>query len=209
MLRRQDPGRVLAWCLSALAQASALTGDTRGAEAALAECDPSARRPSGRGNPTSCWPGAWTRSAAGERTAAGELAVEAADLAASFGGSAAEMVALHDAVRLGARTAGDRLLAVTGAVDGALAPLLHAHVIALQADDGVALDAVAGRFRDGRGPAPRRRSGGRSGGRPRPGAPVGARPGRPGATPGAWPNAVATCGPPRSPRSRIPARWRA
>ncbi len=34
MLREQDPGRVLAWCLSGLAQARGLAGDAEGAEAA-------------------------------------------------------------------------------------------------------------------------------------------------------------------------------
>ena len=149
MLREQDPGRVLAWCLSGLAHARALAGDAEGAEAALTECDEE------RSAAFRVWEAelllarAWARFAAGERSAARTLAVDAADLARTLGAPAVEVVALHDALRLGAgEEVTDRLLVTAGAVDGRFAPLAVGHATALRLGDGDGLDAVARAFEE-------------------------------------------------------------
>lgn len=146
-LRDQDPGRALAWCLSGLAQALALRGDGPGAEAALTECDAHRSAALRVWEPELLLARAWTLAVAGEHTAARAQAFAAADLAASFGATAIEVAALHDAVRLGAGgSATDRLLVAAREVDGDFAPAAAAHAVALVAGDGDALDGVARDF---------------------------------------------------------------
>jgi hypothetical protein len=130
--------------LAALARVAAITRDLMGAEAALGQVDVLA-------GPTTrlfdTWPGpvqAWLAAARGEAAAASDLALGTAAEARRSGQAGCELVALHDAARLGAPTpAAARLPELAPIVQGKLATLFTGHARALLAGDGVALDKVA------------------------------------------------------------------
>lgn len=146
-LRRHDITGLLPWAFAAEAQAHAQSGDVGAARAVLAECDGLGRRAVRVHEPEVGLARAWTAAAGGEHSAARRLAVEAADAAAAGGMRSVEVLALHDAVRLGA--AADvlrRLAGVAGSVEGAAAAAYRDHAAALVAGDGRALDRAAERF---------------------------------------------------------------
>ncbi|MGH3829183.1 MAG: AAA family ATPase [Pseudonocardiaceae bacterium] len=131
----------------ALARVAALAGDLGCAQAALAQADALAG-PSMRLFDT--WSGpihAWVAAARGEVAAAVELALGTAEEAGRRGQAGFELIALHDVARLGAPArVATRLTELAATVQGELAPLFAAHVQALLAGDGSALDEVAAAF---------------------------------------------------------------
>ncbi|MEV0406082.1 LuxR C-terminal-related transcriptional regulator [Actinoallomurus sp. NPDC050550] len=132
-------------CFGELAHATALAGDVPAAEEALAEAER-------RTLPTYLAPDfpavlarPWIPAARGDVGQAVEVALYGAARARSLGLTAFEMFALHDVVRLGAADrAADRLAAVAGQADGALAPLFARH--AALTGDGAGLDAVSAEY---------------------------------------------------------------
>lgn len=89
---------------------------------------------------------AWVFAAEGTTSLAVERAREAADFARRTGMLAQEVLARHDAVRFGDRTAAARLTALAGTVDGPFAPAAAAHATAFAADDGAGLWEAARAF---------------------------------------------------------------
>ena len=82
--------------------------------------------------------------AKGQRSLAGELACDAADWSAEHGQHTAEVLALHDAVRLtDDRTAARRLVEAGPAVEGVLARIMTADADAFLDDDASAVEDVA------------------------------------------------------------------
>jgi DNA-binding NarL/FixJ family response regulator len=131
-----------------LAEASALAGDADGAAAASAEADSLlagagvfeglARRARG-----------WVALARGERTTATDLLLDAARWSGSHGHGTAEVLALHDVVRLdGSRRVAARLAELAPATEGPWASAVAAHARAVTDDDADALDAAATTFQE-------------------------------------------------------------
>ncbi|WP_261870411.1 helix-turn-helix transcriptional regulator [Mycobacterium marinum] len=89
---------------------------------------------------------AWLAAAEGAPSVAIATALDAADLAHQGGQVAIEMLALHDAVRFGDRTVLQRLIDVTGKVDGQLAAGYAAHASGLLRRDAAAVMSAAERF---------------------------------------------------------------
>ena len=133
--------------LDALARVTALTADLAGAQAALAQAAALAG-PAMRLFDT--WPGpthAWIAAARGEIPAAVDLALSTAAEARQRGQPGCELIALHDAARLGAPArVASRLAELAAVVQGDLASLFIRHVQALVAASGVALDGIAASF---------------------------------------------------------------
>jgi DNA-binding CsgD family transcriptional regulator len=89
----------------------------------------------------------WAALARGNRSAAIELLLEAAEWSGQHGQIAAELYALHDAVRFGAaKQAAPRLCAVASSCEGRWAPRFVAHAVAAVDGDGEALEAAADGF---------------------------------------------------------------
>ena len=70
---------------------------------------------------------AWLAAAEGNVSAAIELALDAARLAAESKQTAIEMLALHDAVRFGDQTCLDQLVDLSAGIGGRLASAIGAH----------------------------------------------------------------------------------
>ena len=126
---------------------AALTADLVGAQAALAQAEALAG-PAMRLFDT--WPGpvhAWVAAARGEIPAAVDLALGTAAEARRRGQPGCELIALHDAARLGAPArAATRLAELAAMVQGDLASLFIRHVQALVAANGAVLDEIAASF---------------------------------------------------------------
>lgn len=144
LLRRQDVGGFLPWCLAAGAQASALLGDVGAGQAALDEAHRIRVASVRIYDVDLLLGGAWLRAAGGELSAARSLARDAAAGAAAGGMASAELLALHDGLRLGA---GDEvaatLVARASAVEGALGAAFTQHSRAWMDGDGAGLDGAA------------------------------------------------------------------
>ena len=78
---------------------------------------------------------AWLAAAEGNVSAAIELALDAARLAAESKQTAIEMLALHDAVRFGDQTCLDRLVELAAGTGGRLASAIAAHATAVRDHD--------------------------------------------------------------------------
>ncbi|QFZ20873.1 helix-turn-helix transcriptional regulator [Saccharothrix syringae] len=89
---------------------------------------------------------AWVVAAEGGVSEAATVARQAAEVAASQGQSAVEVLALHTAVCFGDRTVAGRLARLATEVDGPRAQVAAAHARALAADDGPGLQAVSVRL---------------------------------------------------------------
>ncbi|MGH3854369.1 MAG: AAA family ATPase [Pseudonocardiaceae bacterium] len=130
-----------------LARVAALAGDLSCAQAALGQAD-ALSGPAMRLFDT--WSGpihAWVAAARGEVAAAVELALGTAEEAGRCGQAGFELIALHDVARLGAPArVATRLVELAPTVQGELAPLFAAHVQALLAGDGSALEEIAASF---------------------------------------------------------------
>jgi DNA-binding CsgD family transcriptional regulator len=138
------------WGHGGLAHALALTGDTDGAEAALADLDAEPPTPIRMMDPDIERGRAWFLAQRGELSLARSVLHGAADSAAVSGAHALEAAALHDLARLGgADQAVERIHGLATRVDGALMPARVVHVDALVAlspegfdDAATAFDAI-------------------------------------------------------------------
>jgi len=127
-----------------LAVSVGLTGDPAAAEALLPETDPGDTLDAGvAGSPWPLLARSWLAAVRGESTLAARLVAQAAETAREGGLRHAELVALHDAVRMGAASSADRARELADQTQGELAAARSAHVSAI---DGPALEAVADRF---------------------------------------------------------------
>jgi DNA-binding CsgD family transcriptional regulator len=119
LLRENDAGRVLPWCLGSLAQAAGQLGNPDTADAASREVI-AERIPAMHAYDADLEIGAaWARAAAGAVDDARRMALDAAACAMDRNAYGAAAFALHEAVRLGAR--GDDLTRVpVGDVEGPL-----------------------------------------------------------------------------------------
>ncbi len=88
----------------------------------------------------------WLAAAEGNVSAAIELALDAARLAAESKQTAIEMLALHDAVRFGDQTCLDRLAELAANTDGRLASAIAAHATAVRDRDAVKMCESAQQF---------------------------------------------------------------
>ena len=144
---RGRPSHFFVECLGGLALAQALVGELEGAAAALAEAkalgDESlgARYHLDRA-------GRWLAAARGELAVARAMARDAAQASQALEGQPLyEAWTLHDLARLGAPDdAAPRLRALALGIEGDLMPLYAAHVTALVAGDGAALDDAGAAF---------------------------------------------------------------
>lgn len=134
--------------LGVLCAACALLGDADGAAAAAAEAATAVAASERRMLHTEVARlTAWEPLGGGDVTTAAGRLVDAADLARARGQRTFELLALHDAVRLGApRRVRRRLVDVAPRVQGPLASAAAAHGIALLEGDAAALEEVAARF---------------------------------------------------------------
>jgi DNA-binding CsgD family transcriptional regulator/tetratricopeptide (TPR) repeat protein len=149
LLRETDAGRILSWCLGTLAQAAAMAGDVPAAEEALREVAEQGRGAMRVWAVELALGATWAAAARGEHSSARTQALAAADLAASAGQQSTELLALHDAARLGEAAAVEaRLSGLAGRVEGRLAPVVAAHACALAAGDGTALDGASASFEE-------------------------------------------------------------
>jgi DNA-binding CsgD family transcriptional regulator len=134
-------------CMGAYAHAQALTGDGLAARETL---DAALARNRASWTAFSRWVAltrVWIAAASGETSTAADLAVEAAARCRTAGLPGFELVALHDAVRLGrALPAADRLAELATEHDGPRVRLAAAHARALAGGDGPALLAVSAGF---------------------------------------------------------------
>ncbi|HEY3486014.1 MAG TPA: LuxR C-terminal-related transcriptional regulator, partial [Ilumatobacteraceae bacterium] len=143
---RANARQSLPFALVQLPEACALAGDPEGAAAASAEADELvahheifegfARR--GRG---------WVAFARGQRSAAIDRFLEAAEWSGSHGYETAELFALHDALRMGATGAAvDRLQASVTVNEGRWAPVIGLRAAGVEAGDAATLVAASERF---------------------------------------------------------------
>jgi DNA-binding CsgD family transcriptional regulator/type II secretory pathway predicted ATPase ExeA len=133
--------------LANIAMAAACTGDLSAAKTAHDAAEQALARSSRLYEPLPAIAGAWVAAAADETSRAVELAIKAAALARSRGQAHFEVIALHEAVRLGAaRTVVDDLERAAAAAEGLLPPAYLAHARAAAVADGGALDKVAETF---------------------------------------------------------------
>lgn len=134
---------VLIW----LGMAEALTGDSVGAERALADAQQTTRSRARLYDADWARARAWALVAAGQHTKALRSIGEAADVAVGAERWTYEVLALHDQARFGdAATVVERLEDLGGIVNGRLTPACAAHASALATMDGDGLDAVAATF---------------------------------------------------------------
>jgi ATP/maltotriose-dependent transcriptional regulator MalT len=147
LLRVDDIGRFLPWCLGALAQALALLGEVDQAAAASAEAE-AVRSPAialyevdvelGR---------AWVRAAQGERSNGRRIALDAAQRADGLGQAVGASLAYYDAARLGATAeAAAPLRALVDRVDGPLVGAMADHVGGVLARDAEQIASAAATF---------------------------------------------------------------
>lgn len=135
------------WPAAVAAMGAGQMGDVTTARAALAWIDRAPRTPIGVYHIELGQGRAWLLAAQGELAAARDQLLAVADEASAGGARLFELLALLDVARLGgARQVAPRLVELAGCVDGAFAELAAALATALEADDGPALDRVAGRF---------------------------------------------------------------
>jgi DNA-binding CsgD family transcriptional regulator len=148
VLRRRDPGSVLAWCLAALGQAYGATGDGQRAAAVMAECD-RVHLPVMRTIDVEIGLGhAWAAAAAGERTEGAQRARASAEALAARGDAAIAVLALHDAARIGApaRSLIADVDLLAGSAEGPVVAAMAGHIHVLADDDLDGLLEVAESF---------------------------------------------------------------
>lgn len=149
VLRRFDPQRNLPWCLALQAWAAYLAGDAAATEAAATEAERcSEASPVHVMDVHVRLARARAAAVAGRLTRAGEVALAAADEAEGRGNRFSAALALDAAVGFGAAPAAsaERLARLAGETDVPWIDLWRDHAIAVAADDGADLEAVADRF---------------------------------------------------------------
>lgn len=152
ILRRSAPlhpyqGSIARVGFDTLALVSALTADPAGAQAALDQAEALAGPPI---RLFDTWPGpvrAWVAAARGQMPAAVDLALSTAAEARRRGQPGCELIALHDAARLGAAArVATRAGELEAMVQGDLASLFVRHAHALTDADAMVLDDIAASF---------------------------------------------------------------
>ena len=147
--RRADPAGMAGLCRSLLVMARAVGGDPAGAQELLGEVDSD---PSGSVrifDPQARLARAWLAGAAHRNTEAGNLVLEAADVAARQEQSAIEAIILHSSLRYGrAADVLNRLQDLAGRLDSPFVADFadHADAVAPGAGAGDRLDAISRRF---------------------------------------------------------------
>ncbi len=134
-------------CLTYLAMAQALSGDSLAANSTLAEMEALALPPTSYTAVDLLIARAWTSVASGNVPGARQLLHEAADLAAKITDRVGGAAALHTLARLGEPGVGSALAAIAEKVEGTLIPAKSAHVNALYKGDSEDLERVAHIFR--------------------------------------------------------------
>ncbi len=141
VLRQVDPNGCLPWCLSLASQAHAQLGDVDAACRLANE----ATRADVRG--FAVWEGdaararAWVAVGSGETGRGIHELVAAADLQDGRGQPAFAVLALHDALRFGAREVAARLAASASLLDGPLPAAMALHARGVHGDDPAGLEA--------------------------------------------------------------------
>ncbi|HET6810163.1 MAG TPA: LuxR C-terminal-related transcriptional regulator [Acidimicrobiales bacterium] len=147
LLREQDAGGFLGWCLSQQVEAAALLGDAPTAGAARDE----ARSLSGTGvrvfDAAASRARAWYHVAAGDPPAAAAELVDLGQRLAAAGQRWEAMRCLHDAVRLGADGAAAPLSELTSEIDGGLAAAISLYARGVRDRDGAAAEQAGEAFR--------------------------------------------------------------
>jgi DNA-binding CsgD family transcriptional regulator len=146
-LRDYDPAGYLPWALAILAQVTAQMGDAAGARAAVVELDRGSY-PVRLNEHDEATGRAWSAVANGEVTRPLTILFDAARVARENGNVFTEGLLLHEALRVGARGRDviTRLEAACATGQLPCHQTFLAHAVALTADDGDGLDAVAGSF---------------------------------------------------------------
>ena len=132
-----------AWCLGLLAEAHAMLGHCEAADAALADAYAAA---DGRAR---SWIGdvhrasAWVFAARGEMSRAVDVTVGVADECDASGNKFIGLLAMHDAVRLGARGMCDRLGHLAASMEGPMAAAVGLYANAVAGNHGDGLEAAA------------------------------------------------------------------
>lgn len=146
LLRNQDVGRILPWCLGVLAQAEGAAGNAAEAATAAEEAERAA-------GTITAWKveidlgRVWADAAAGERSAARALAVASADMMAARDQRSCELIALIDALRLGGGSpVARRVASVAAGIEGPLARI--ASELATLNPEGRDLDALSAELAD-------------------------------------------------------------
>jgi DNA-binding NarL/FixJ family response regulator len=130
--------------LGELAHSAALLGDHATAQHAMAESDATRRRGFAIFRPWADLARPWVTAAAGEHTAAARQALDVAAAARDHGTPIYEIVALHDASRLGAAsTAASRLRELGQDNPSVLIGCYAAHAAALAQQDAAGLERVS------------------------------------------------------------------
>lgn len=149
LLRDGDPLRLLGFCLSRLAAATALGGDTETAHQWLAASGHELRPSDALFTAWSQLDRAWVLAADGRTTEAIELVTATADRAQRRRHATLELVARYDMVRLGTvHAAYPRLVQLADAVDGTLAGTFADAAAGLLTEDWAALEVAAEAFAD-------------------------------------------------------------
>lgn len=146
LLDRHDVGGFRSWCLAGTAQAAALLGESALARDALAQAESGHLAVVRTHDSLVVASRAWTAVEQGERSTALRHIREAAGRARAREQYAIEAFVLHEAIRLGDRTAGDRLTQLSSTVDSVILPVFIAHAHALVTSNAAGLDDVAARF---------------------------------------------------------------
>lgn len=141
VLRRVDPNGCLAWCLSLASQAHAQLGDVGAARRLVNEASKEDVRRFAVWEGDAARARAWVAAQSGEATRAIDDLVAAADLQERRGQPAFGVLALHDALRLGARHLAGRLEALASGLDGPLPAAMALHARSILADGPAGLEA--------------------------------------------------------------------
>jgi DNA-binding CsgD family transcriptional regulator len=129
-----------------LAQANCALGHSKAAATIIAELRTSPDAHHAVWRPQVRIAEAWLAAAQGNVSGAIAAATDAAAVADQGGQLAIEMLALHDAARFGDRTSLQRLIDISGRVDGRLASVHAAYAQALLDSDAVAIAAAGAQF---------------------------------------------------------------
>ena len=120
----------VSWCLSLEAEAAALLGQADAARAAADEA---------RGR-------AWVEAAEGRTSLAIAHLLAAAERARARGQAVFELLALHDALRMGEHGVAERVKARAAEIDGAWAAAIGQHATAQAQGDAAGLETAATSF---------------------------------------------------------------
>lgn len=148
LLAGDDATRVLVWVLAGLTRAEAQRNAVAAATAVLEAASGTLAVELGWLRSEMRRAEAWLAAASGDIVRARRLACAAATDASGKRERMFEVLALHDALRLGEHRVAARLARIASEMDGAVAPLYAAHARAVRDGDAGGLTAVAEQFAD-------------------------------------------------------------